>query len=86
MNTKDLIDAVRRDLDEHGFSMPMSKGRDTVARLLYGCAYSSVIAASNAGTLGEAKINDVGTSDIRTRYGNAKAELAVEVAKRHLIK
>jgi hypothetical protein len=84
VDAKDLIDSIRKDLMEKGFSMPMSKGRDTIARLLYGRNYSPVIAASRAGNLADAKINDIGINDIRKRYGDEQVNLALEVARHYL--
>lgn len=80
MDAKELIDAIREALAARGFTMPMSKGRDAIARLLYGRPHSPVIAAMRAGTLGGPEINDIGIADIKMRYGETHANLAVEVA------
>lgn len=80
MDAKELVDAIRIDLAARGFTMTMSKGRDAIARLIYGRPLSLVIAAMRAGTLDQPAINDIGVADIKMRYGEAHANLAVEVA------
>lgn len=80
MDARELIDAIRDALAVRGFTMKMSKGRDAIALLIYGRPYSPVIAAMRSGTLKQPAISNIGAADIKMRYGESHANLAVEVA------
>jgi hypothetical protein len=79
MSAKELIDGIRAALEAEGFQMKMAIGRDQIARVCYGVAYSPAIAAERAGTLTQPQIVEASLADLSARFGADKAALVRKV-------
>ena len=68
MDAKILVDRVRATLAMRGRVLSMAKGRDLIARLLYGKAYGAAIAAEKAGVLPQPRLIDERTALLREAH------------------
>ncbi|MDH1475821.1 hypothetical protein N5F13_15030 [Comamonas thiooxydans] len=69
MSIKTLIDDVRRAVAAAGIKLPMARGRNLVANLLFDRNYSALIAAERDGKLARPQIVSSRTDRLRAEYG-----------------
>lgn len=65
--------------------MKLNVGRDVIARICYGVAYSPMIAAERDGKLNQPRIIEAGLEDLRARFGSNKFDLVRKVVTQCLV-
>jgi hypothetical protein len=79
MPIENLIERIRSLAQDRNVATHQARGRNLIARLLFGKAYNVIIAAERDGKLGAPALDDARTQLLREKYG-ADVDVVTEIA------